>query len=194
MSFLVARDNEAGLRVADVSGHGVPAALIASMVKLAASTQRTNVDNPSRLLSGMNNILCGNTQSQFVTAESVDLNAAIGELRYSAAAHPPMLLVREGVISEIAEDGLMLAAFNFATYTTLSHPIRRGDRFVPYTDGVLEAANAKEVQFGKDRLYALVRNTAAGPCSAAADHIISSVRNWSLTQNDFTVVICDCLG
>jgi len=57
----------------DVSGHGVPAALIASMVKMAATAQRDNAADPSRLLSGMNAALCGNTQNQFVTAAYVHL-------------------------------------------------------------------------------------------------------------------------
>jgi sigma-B regulation protein RsbU (phosphoserine phosphatase) len=125
--FILAGDREAGLFIADVSGHGVPAALIASMVKLAATTHRADADNPSSLLDGMNTILCGNTHSQFVTAAYVYLNATTQELRYSAAAHPPMILLRNGEIVEICENGLMLAAFSFATYTTVSHSIRRGD-------------------------------------------------------------------
>jgi phosphoserine phosphatase RsbU/P len=52
--FILANDHEAGLLIADVSGHGVPAALIASMVKLAATTHRVDADNPSRLLDGLN--------------------------------------------------------------------------------------------------------------------------------------------
>ena len=73
--FLIASDHEAGLLIADVSGHGIPAALIASMVKLAANTQRADAENPSSLLLGMNSTLCGNTQNQFVTAGYVYLNA-----------------------------------------------------------------------------------------------------------------------
>jgi sigma-B regulation protein RsbU (phosphoserine phosphatase) len=57
--FIVADDNRAGLLIADVSGHGVPAALIASMVKLAATSQRANAADPARLLAGMNAALCG---------------------------------------------------------------------------------------------------------------------------------------
>lgn len=193
--FLLAGDDEAGLLIADVSGHGVPAALIASMVKLAAATQNANVRMPSKLLSGMNQVLCGNTQQQFVTAGYVYINAAERELRYSAAAHPPMLVVREGCVTEIAENGLMLAAFNFSTYETLNHPIRPGDRFVLYTDGIVEAEDAKQIEFGKDRLCALVRDTANLPCADAADRIISSIQQWSPEQNDdLTVLICDYLA
>src|ERR1700676_2502788 len=61
--FIVADDQQAGLLIADVSGHGVPAALIASMVKMAATAQRAQAADPSRLLAGMNAALCGNTQN-----------------------------------------------------------------------------------------------------------------------------------
>jgi sigma-B regulation protein RsbU (phosphoserine phosphatase) len=193
--FLLASDDEAGLLIADVSGHGVPAALIASMVKLAAATQSANVRMPSKLLSGMNDVLCGNTQRQFVTASYVYISAAEGELRYSAAAHPAMLLVREGAIIEIVENGLMLAAFKFATYETLSYPIRAGDRFVLYTDGVVEAPDANDAEFGKDRLCSLLRDTANLPGGEALDHLISSIQQWSPEpKDDVTLLICDYLA
>ena len=190
--FLRGDDQEVGLFIADVSGHGVPAALIASMVKLAAAARHDDADDPSSLLLGMNNILFGNTQSQFVTAAYVYLNASSQELRYSAAAHPPMLLLRGGEVTEIAENGLMLAAFDFASYSTVTHSIQQGDRLVLYTDGVLEATNAAEEEFGSERLHALLRETAGLGHSDAADRIISSVRQWSATQNDdLTLLLCD---
>jgi sigma-B regulation protein RsbU (phosphoserine phosphatase) len=190
--FLLASDHEAGLLIADVSGHGVPAALIASMVKLAANGQRDNADSPAKLLLGMNNSLCGNTQSQFVTAGYVYLNASSKELRYSAAAHPPMLLLRNGEVTEIAENGLMLAAFDFADYVTLTRPIKPGDRLVLYTDGLLEAANTQQEEFGRERLHAQVRETANLYPAEAADQIILSIKQWSSIQNDdLTVLVCD---
>ena len=193
--YVVASDDEAGLLIADVSGHGVPAALIASMVKLAITTQHENARTPAELLTGMNDVLCGNTQNQFVTAGYVYLSAAERELRYAAAAHPPMLLLRQGATIEIEENGLMLAAFDFAKYQTVSVPIQPGDRFVLYTDGILEAEDAQKTEFGKDRLCALIRDTAGRTCAEAADHIIASIRHWSPNQNDdLTVLICDYVG
>jgi sigma-B regulation protein RsbU (phosphoserine phosphatase) len=193
--FFVMGESEAGILIADVSGHGVPAALIASMVKLAATSQHANADSPSQLLLGMNSALCGNTQSQFVTAGYVYLNAASKELRYSAAAHPPMLLLRDGEVTEIAENGLMLAAFDFATYATITRAIQPGDRLVLYTDGVLEATNVHDEEFGSSRLRALIAETAKLAEVEAADRIISSVQQWSAVQNDdLTVVLCDYVG
>jgi len=193
--FLLTDPQQAGLLIADVSGHGVPAALIASMVKLAATSQRANAADPAALLSGMNAVLCGNTQNQFVTAAYVYLDVPSATLRYSAAAHPPMLLLRAGEVVEIAENGLMLAAFSFATYVTAVHPLEPGDRLVLYTDGLLEAANATGEEFGPHRLGSLLKNTASLNTEQAADHIISSLKTWSKSQNDdLTLLICDYAG
>jgi phosphoserine phosphatase RsbU/P len=190
--FLVTDPMQAGLLIADVSGHGVPAALIASMVKLAATSQRASAAEPAMLLSGMNAVLCGNTQEQFVTAAYVYLDAASSILRYSAAAHPPIMLLRAGKVVELTENGLMLAAFSFATYETAVFPLEPGDRLVLYTDGILEATNAQGEEFGSNRLCALLTDTARLRAEEAADRVISSLNTWSKSQNDdLTVLICD---
>jgi sigma-B regulation protein RsbU (phosphoserine phosphatase) len=190
--YVLADDARAGLLIADVSGHGVPAALIASMVKLAATSQRSQADDPAALLQGMNSALHGNTQSQFVTAAYVYLDAQAKEFRYSAAGHPPMLLLREGTVIEIAENGLMLAAFDFATYATAAHPLQPRDRLLLYTDGIIEAANSAGEFFGPEKLSDLLRNTTALSASEAADRIIHSVQTWASSQDDdLTVLVCD---
>jgi phosphoserine phosphatase RsbU/P len=190
--FIVADDTRAGLLIADVSGHGVPAALIASMVKVAATSQLANAADPARLLAGMNAVLCGNTQNQFVTAAYVYLDTASKAIRYSAAGHPPMLLLRKGKVIEIAENGLMLAAFDFATYTNAEQPLESGDRFVLYTDGLIEAANANGDFFGQEALAKLLQQTVGLAPVDASDQIISAIKRWSASQDDdLTVLICD---
>jgi sigma-B regulation protein RsbU (phosphoserine phosphatase) len=190
--FVLADEHQAGLLIADVSGHGVPAALIASMVKLAAASQRTVAADPARLLAGMNSALLGNTRQQFVTAAYVHLDSQSRELRYSAAGHPPMLLLRHGNVIEVEENGLMLAAFEFACYSNATHRLEPGDRLLLYTDGIVEASNASGEMFGRDALSDTLKMTAALSPSAAADSIISSVTKWSAKQDDdLTVLVCD---
>src|SRR5580704_15336694 len=193
--FLVADPTQAGLLIADVSGHGIPAALIASMVKLAATSQRANAADPASLLAGMNAALFGNTQNQFVTAAYVHLDVESRELRYSAAGHPPMLLLRDGNVRAVVENGLMLAAFDFATYSNVAHKLEQGDRLLLYTDGIIEAANRNGEFFGQDALCLLLQQTAKLAPSEAADRVIASVQQWAATQDDdLTVLICDYVG
>jgi sigma-B regulation protein RsbU (phosphoserine phosphatase) len=193
--FIVADDKQAGLLIADVSGHGVPAALIASMVKLAATSQRSQAADPSNFLAGMNSALLGNTQNQFVTAAYVYLDSESRELRYSAAGHPPMLLLRQGRVREIEENGLMLAAFDFAKYSNAAHGLEPGDRLLLYTDGILEATDASGKFFGQDSLSNLLRQTSGLTPSAVADRIIASVGQWAVSQDDdLTVLVCDYVG
>jgi phosphoserine phosphatase RsbU/P len=82
------------------------------MVKLAAAAQMANATNPAGFLNGQNGILLGNTQRQFVTAAYVYLNAEKGELHYSAADHTAMLLLQNGEVIRVVENGLMLASWS----------------------------------------------------------------------------------
>jgi sigma-B regulation protein RsbU (phosphoserine phosphatase) len=193
--FLVAETARASLLIADVSGHGVPAALIASMVKMAAISQRAHAEHPGQLLTGMNRALFGNTQGQYVTAACVHFDANSRELRYGAAGHPAMLLLRHDCVREIAENGLLLAALDGIEYRNRTIPIEAGDRFLLYTDGLVEARNKAGELFGDDALANLLRATAALTPAQAASEIVDHVKRWSLFQeDDLTVLICDYTG
>lgn len=190
--YVITEPKYAGLLIADVSGHGVPAALIASMVKLAAGTQRAHAKEPADFLAGMNQALCGNTQEQFVTAAYVHLDSERQSFRYAAAGHPPMLLLRDQQVQEIEENGLVMGLVDVAAYSDVHHPLNSGDRLLLYTDGLLEASNASGEFFGKVRLASLLIDTAALSAEQAAEHILAIVRAWSATQeDDLTVIVCD---
>lgn len=193
--FLLADDKQAGLLIADVSGHGVPAALIASMVKMAATAQRAQAAHPGALLEGMNSALCGNTQGQYVTAAYAYLDAQSRALHYSAAGHPAMLLLRKGSVTEIAENGMLLAAVNSATYDTRALPLEPGDRLLLYTDGLVEARNADGKLFGEQSLAAEFKSTSELPPAEAVDRLIAAVQRWAKSQDDdLTVLVCDFIG
>jgi sigma-B regulation protein RsbU (phosphoserine phosphatase) len=193
--FHVSQNGKAGLLIADVSGHGVPAALIASMVKLAATSQREHSAHPAKLLAGMNTTLFGNTQSQFVTAAYVYLDAQNGDMHYAAAGHPPMLLLRNGEAISIEENGMVLAMFSSAAYTSITKPLVKGDRLLLYTDGIIEAEDASQEQFGHERLCGLLRQSRDHSPDETADLILNQVRQWSVSQDDdLTILVCDYEG
>jgi len=193
--FVVADEDFAGLLIADVSGHGVPAALIASMVKMAAISQRANAAHPGRLLTGMNRALLGNTQGQYVTAAYAHLDAARQEIRYAAAGHPAMLLLRGGEIIEVSENGLLLAAVDGIEYSERAMGMLPGDRIVLYTDGLVEARDASGQMLGEDALAAQIKATASMPPRDAAGEVIRSVQSRSRVQeDDLTILVCDFAG
>lgn len=190
--FLATDTSHAGLLIADVSGHGVPAALIASMVKMSAIAQRSQADRPAKLLAGMNAALCGSTQGQYVTAAYAYLDAEARELRYAAAGHPSMLRMRGGRVDEVAENGLLLAAAENATYTEKSLQLEDGDRLLLYTDGLLEAKNTHGQLFGEEALRAALEKTAGLDPAGAVERILAEVQQWARSQDDdLTALICD---
>jgi phosphoserine phosphatase RsbU/P len=181
-----------GLLVADVSGHGVPAALIASMVKVAIQSQRHRQDDPAGLLAGVNEALCGNAQDQFVTAGYLFLDPAHGKFCYAGAGHPPMLVLRSGQVSRIEENGLVLAFLPTAAYRSTAQSLLPGDRFLLYTDGIVEATAPSGEEFGYDRLSQLLEKSGSSSVEQVADLILEAVGAWSPSQSDdLTVIVCD---
>jgi sigma-B regulation protein RsbU (phosphoserine phosphatase) len=86
----------------------------------------------------------------------------------------------------------MLGIFEGATYAMAVHRLQTGDRLLLYTDGVIEAANASEEEFGRERLFTLLRETRMLSHDSTADRILDSVRRWSSAQeDDLTLLVCD---
>ena len=115
--FLVVDDQRLGLLIADVSGHGVPAALVASMVKVAIAAQVEHSDDPAKVMAGLNSVLSGKLQGQFVTAAYLFFDLQAGTGRYSAAGHPPLLhyCAADNSIHGVVENGLILGVLPLAT-------------------------------------------------------------------------------
>ncbi len=155
--FIVVDEKHIGILVADVSGHGMPAALIASMLKIALSSQVGHAADPAKVLLGLNQALCGKFEHHFVTAAYVFIDMENRTLTYAGAGHPPLLLWGgpEGVRS-VEENGLFLGKFSFATYTLRWNcRSRAGDRILLYTDGIPETTNPAGVEFGTERLQSV---------------------------------------
>lgn len=177
--FIRVDEQRLGTLVADVSGHGMPASLIASMLKIAFADQAPLATEPARLLSGLNKTLCGKFKGHFVTAAYVFIDTKEKRLRYSGAGHPPMLLRHSsGSTSEVIENGLFLGSFPFAEYTAIEMPFEEGDSLVLYTDGIVEINNPREEEFGVDRLKALLEKNGSLTAGEFIDATLNELSAW----------------
>ena len=176
--FLELDAKRLGILIADVSGHGVPAALIASMVKVALAAQRDHADHPARVLAGMNDVLCGQLAGQYVTAAYLFIDTGSRLTRYGAAGHPPMLrsMRAAGPVQEVEENGLILGFAEQQLYGEVEAPLRATERFLLYTDGMIEASDANDDFLGIERLKELVSAEAAAEADRLAEHLVDDGR------------------
>lgn len=185
----------AGFLIADVTGHGVPAALIASMIKVAVQTVVPCAQDPREVLCGLNRILSSQFRDQFVTAAYLWLDTQEGKALYSAAGHPPLLRWRNGSLERIESNGLLLGVLPESDYPVLEMAICPGDRFLLYTDGVVEPENERGDCFGDHNLEQVVRNNESRAPSEFSDALLSEIRRWQPTsvpqQDDITIIVID---
>jgi serine phosphatase RsbU (regulator of sigma subunit) len=199
--FLQIDDQHIGILIADVSGHGLPSALIASMIQVALAGQASHACEPARVLAGLNHALAGKFTMNFVTAAYVYMDLEKKLLRYAGAGHPPVLRFRgsEGKTAQLLENGIVLGMIDDAEYPTLEIPLEPGDRHVLYTDGIPEAADASEEQYGFDRIMRYIEVHHAVPASQFADNFVAEIATWSNQstlgqKDDITLLILDFIG
>jgi serine phosphatase RsbU (regulator of sigma subunit) len=167
------------------------------MLQVALTAQRANASEPAKVLSGLNEALCGKFTLNFVTAAYVYLDLKDNFMRYAGAGHPPLLLSRasSGKATRVLENGLILGMFPEATYEALELPLEPGDRFVLYTDGILEAANQIQEEYGADRFMRFMESNTDLRAEQFADAFLREISCWSAEspeqgqQDDITLLV-----
>ena len=200
--FLTFERNHLGILIADVTGHGVPAALIASMLKVAFASQAAHADDPARVLAGLNKALCGKFEDHFVTAAYLYADLHSKMIRYAGAGHPPVLFKNRsnGEARSIEQNGFFLGMFPEADYSSIEMRLQPGDRFVLYTDGLPESKNASDEEFGIPRCLKILNTHTTLSAGAMADRMLSEIASWSAAtkssgrqqEDDMTLIVLDC--
>src|SRR4026207_756809 len=174
-------DDEIGIVIADVSGKGVPAAILMAFLRssLRAATHIGYATNVS--LSKVNYLLWESIErNQFVTAFHAILDASNRTLSYSNAGHnPPLLLNAKGETSFIEYGELPLGMFPETRYHQYHLLLEPGDIMVLYTDGVTEASNPDGVEFGRDRLTQAVKDNYNRPARELIASLEMAVLEWT---------------
>lgn len=200
--FIVVDDKHVGILIADVSGHGLSAALIASMLQTALAAQSVHASDPAKVLSGLNQALYGKFQRHFVTAAYLFVDMEKSTVSYAGAAHPPLLLWRAGTCkaTKYEENGSLLGPFSDSTYSATTFSMEKGDRIILITDGIVEAVNSSGNQFGMDRIKQILESKNALPTNRFADALLYSLSDWSERAigtgqaDDITVLTIDFKG
>jgi ketosteroid isomerase-like protein len=180
-----------GLAMGDVAGKGPAAALLASLLQGMFAVEASTGDGPAATLNRINQRLAARRlESRFATVVYAVLSPD-GRLTYANAGHnPPALLTREG-IRRLDVGGPILGAFANVTYEQETLTLRDGDMLTMFTDGVTEARNAGDEEFGEHRLLACLNAAPAQP-AALLNHIFGAVRGFcgdAEQTDDITVAV-----
>ncbi|MCB1308812.1 MAG: SpoIIE family protein phosphatase, partial [Leptospiraceae bacterium] len=173
--------NSLGVLMADVSGHGIPAALIVSMLKLAFWQEKVSTPAPGSLFPSMNRLLLGNTGEEFVTAAYVHIDPGAMILSTTNAGHPPVLIWKKQrkELVELRPMGRLLGVFDNPAFEVETVELEIGDRILMYTDGLFETPNGANEQFGVDRFRSFLAHYSHLSVDQFVNRLLNTVVAWA---------------
>ncbi len=159
--FIEISEDLLGTLICDVSGHGVPAAFITSMIKLGMSYNRVIQKNPGVFLDYLRETLNYHMHGMYFSGAYCVINKRFGEMSYANAGHLPILLIRQGQITELVADGSVIGFNRNYEFKVEKVTLEKGDRIILYTDGLIEASQKHtrdyEKIYGKKRFYDFIK-------------------------------------
>lgn len=195
LSLLDDGEGHTTLCIADVTGHGVAAALLAA--RIAAHLRRLveRRTPPAEVLNGLNDFLVAhfNHTGLYLTAMVAEFDAPGGKLHVAGAGHPPALLWRRrtGAIESISSQytllGVLPKLLGDGPYDT---DCERGDRLLIYTDGITEARNRSGSFLGTRGLERVLQGTAADDVEAVADAIFATAAGFRRGDPEDDMLVC----
>ncbi|MCX6552998.1 MAG: PP2C family protein-serine/threonine phosphatase, partial [Acidobacteria bacterium] len=176
----------------DVSGTGAPAALLTAAAQAMFTVESSEAAGPADMLAKINaGLKRRNVESKFVTMFFGILDQE-GRLTYSNGGHNPPVLVRKDSVARLETGGMILGMFDFARYDQESLILEPGDALVVFSDGISEAPNLADEEYGDDRLIACLEANRGATPAAMRDALVVSARafcNGAMQSDDMTVLI-----
>ncbi len=188
-------DRYLGIYVLDVSGHGVPAALLSVTVTRSLSPNSESfslvteqdgsergfaIIDPIEVAHRLNEVYpMDHAARLFFTIIYGVLDTETGEFRYVAAGHPgPLVIRRDGTVESHQATGIPIGVLGRADYEPARIVLQSGDRFFAYTDGIYEERNVDGEEFGMERLSAALAASRGEPMATAIEAVITGVEQW----------------
>lgn len=182
------------LCLGDVSGKGLPASLLMANVQATLRGQTLLGASPSQCIQRSNKLLFESTSSEkFVTLFYGILDTERHTLHFCNAGHDnPFIFSRTGEVRRLKSGGIVLSIMEDFPYEDEMVEIASGDVLVIYSDGICEAVNPSDDQFGEERLASVVREHITKPAPDLVEHIIAAVKSHAATapqMDDMTLVV-----
>jgi len=182
--------------LADVSGKGISAALLSSMVLGALSMKLRSGTQPQEVLNRINQLVCEKSlPHQFVTL-FLFLLSPDGAGQFISAGHNPACLFRSatGKVEQLVSEHYFLGMFDFASYQSRPLHLSIGDILVVYSDGLTEAENQHEEMFGEERLLDIIRQEAPSGSHALQRKLLEAIEVFTQgtpQTDDITLVVVE---
>jgi phosphoserine phosphatase RsbU/P len=197
--FVPYADGRVALVVGDVSGKGLPAALLMSSLQARVQMLSETGPDPASAVTLLNRNLAERCPAgKFVTFFYALLDPASGSLTYSNAGHNyPLLLREDGSVEELSGGGMVLGLFPSIRYELRETKLEPGDMLVLYSDGVTEACDPIGEEFGEARLAKFFQERGDESCSHLVASLMAHLRTWRSSTSfadDFTIVLVKRMG
>ena len=192
------KNNKISLLIADVSGHGIPAALVTAMAKISFGNAHIKYDSPKRIFQEVNREMLDHVKTQdYLTCFLLVIDDEYN-VTYANASHQKAMLLRtsEARIEFMDTNGLFIGAIEEAneTYEEKSIKLNYGDRIILYTDGIPESVNDKREEYTNERLEEMALKYKELPLEGFTDSIILDLQNFmgaTPMQDDVTLLVVE---
>jgi phosphoserine phosphatase RsbU/P len=195
--FLHLGDGRMGIALADVAGKGIAAALLMSVVQASLrSLAGSDGVSLAELAAKMNSLLYRSTgPSSYATFFYAEIDEGARQLRYVNAGHNPPFLLRsgrDGAIEQLSTGGMIIGMFPQSSYEEAVVDLRTGDVLILFTDGVPEALNPAEEEFGEERLKEALVRLSGLPVGEMSSRLLQELKQWisdAPQHDDLTFVL-----
>jgi serine phosphatase RsbU (regulator of sigma subunit) len=192
--FLPYQDGRLAVMVGDVSGKGLPAALLMSSLQARVQMFRETSPEPGFAVTTLNRSLAEHCPlGKFITFFYGLLDGATGTVKYTNAGHNyPLVLRKNGSVELLKGNGLVMGLFATAPYEVRETRLEPGEMLVLYSDGVTEASTTNGKEFGEEGLAQFLAARPSVPCDEIVNQLVDYMRKWrgnTAFADDFTVVL-----
>ena len=195
--FIPVNNDAWGIIIADVSGHGIPAALMSAMAKMSFYNHTPGNLSTVDVFEKVNRDLFNNLMMEYyISGEYLIFDTLSHKVRYSRAGHPEGVLLRAatGEIEKLYTRGYFLGIMSNGDYEEAQYKLRKGDRLLLYTDGLIEIESKAGGKFGIERVRRILKDTAGESLEGVKAALIAETEKHSqgaTIEDDITFILME---